>query len=158
MSGAQADAEPLDANCVVRRLWIGSKPPVDRALPAFSMIVLAAKEYQPASSTTKWRGRVLHVPLDDAEPTQQEILRAVTAAREVAAEMRRGGRVLVSCWAGLNRSAWISAQAILMTRPKATPAAAIRVIRARRDAACLSNPFFVKSLENLWSSRTTARP
>jgi len=150
------DELTIDASCVLKRLWQGSMPPVEQALPAFSIIVLAADSYQPES--VAWRGRVVRAPMEDAEPSQNDIVRALAAAREVATEIRRGGRALITCHAGLNRSGLICAMTILMLRPKATPDAAIKVIRARRDPQALSNPHFVTAIRNLWSSRTpTAR-
>ena len=147
----QAPLEPIDANQIVRRLWIGSKPPVDRRLPGFSAIALCAQEYQPEK--TAWTGRILRARLDDAVPSQAEILQAVTAARQVAEEMRRGGRVLVTCYMGLNRSALVAAMSLLMQTPRATPDLIIRRIRERRSPDALSNASFVKVLHSLWSSR-----
>jgi hypothetical protein len=145
----------IDAHNVLKGLWVGSKPPVDRRLPMFSMIVLAAKEVQP--DRHPWDARVVRARLDDAEPTQREITEAVLAAREVADELRRGGRVLVTCHAGLNRSAWVAAMAMLIVKPKATPSAVIGRIRQRRGPDALSNPHFVASLRRLFSLRQSTQ-
>jgi protein-tyrosine phosphatase len=93
------------------------------------------------------------VPMEDAEPSQKDILKAIGAAREVAAEIRLGGRALVTCHAGLNRSGLISAMSILLLRPKATPDTVIKVIRARRSPDALSNQSFINVLRSIWSSR-----
>lgn len=148
---AQAVPITIDASNVVPKLWVGGKPPVDRTLPMFTMVVLAAQEYQP--DPVPWTGRVVRARLDDHDPTPNEILTAVTSARQVAEEMRRGGRVLVTCYAGLNRSAWVASMAILMTRPKATPSAVIGVMRRRRSHLALSNPHFERALRSIWSAR-----
>ena len=121
----------------------------------FQAVALCALEYQPERPA--WLGRVIRARLDDAPPSQTEIINAITAARQVAEEMRRGGRVLVTCYAGLNRSAWVAAMALLMLTPKAGPDLIIRRIRERRDADCLSNPDFVRVLRSIWSSRSIAR-
>lgn len=157
LAGGGSHQAPLsiDASNLVPKLWVGAKPPIDRTLPMFTMIVLAAAEVQPEQ--VPWTGRILRARLDDREPTQNEILTAVTAARQVAEEMRRGGRVLVTCYDGLNRSAWIASMAILMTRPKATPEAVITVVRRRRSEMALSNPHFEALLRKIWSSRSTER-
>jgi hypothetical protein len=145
----------LDANQVFRKLYVGSGPPPDRRLPLFSAVALCAVEIQPEE--TAWDGRIIRARLHDHDPTQTEILQAVTAARQVAEELRRGGRVLVTCAMGRNRSAWVAAMAILMVRPKAHPNAVIRAIRQRRDPACLSNGHFVAIIKNIWTARTPPR-
>lgn len=134
----------IDANQIVNRLWVGSKPPFDRHLPAFSMLVLCAEELQPPHIA--FRGKLVRCPIYDTNPLPQTHWHhAVRASREVADELRRGGRVLVTCQMGLNRSALVASLAILQTM-RMHPAQIIQLVRARRRSNALCNPHFCELL------------
>lgn len=129
---------PYDAHNIVRRLWMGSAPPVDRSLPTFDTVVLCAQEYQPAMPHVR---DVVRVPIDDGRLDDEQIHRALVGAREVALRMRAGRTVLVTCYAGRNRSGLVAGLALGgLTRMSADRI--IATIRARRHPAALSNPFF----------------
>ena len=139
--------EGIDAHQIVTRLWVGSAPPFDRHLPAFSMLVLCAYEIQPAQLAFK--GRVLRCPIDDASPmSRTDLHHALRASREVAAELRRGGRALVTCAQGRNRSALVASLAIIQTM-RMPPATIIARVRARRGPNALSNPAFTEVLTRM---------
>ena len=53
---------------------------------------------------------------------------------------RASGPVLVHCWAGLNRSALVTARALMLGGMTADEA--IRLVRERRSPQCLSNKTF----------------
>lgn len=160
---AEHETDPLDASNVFPHLWVGARPPVDRRLERFAVVVLCAREYQP--DLVRWACAphgVIRVPLVDDVPDRNEIAAAAGAARQVAtvlAAPRRPARasVLVTCHAGRNRSAWVAAMAMLMVTPRMTPAEAIAMIRERRSPDCLSNPAFVAILHKLWRRRDRAR-
>jgi Dual specificity phosphatase, catalytic domain len=144
---------PLNASNVWPRVWVGGEPPFDRRLPHFSMVVLCAREIQPEAREVAWEGRIVRARLVDDYLERRELQDAVAAARAVADEIRKGGRVLVTCAAGRNRSALVAAMAILMRTPRATPNHVIQVIRRRRNPDCLTNPHFAEILRRIWSSR-----
>jgi len=145
--------EHLDASNVAERLWVGARPPADRRLERFTLVVLCAREYQPTE--VAWTGRVTRARLDDdfgEPPTPTEIQEAVIAARAVATELHGGGQALVTCAMGLNRSALVASMALLMSQPLLTPAHVVYLMRRQRNPHCLSNPHFQELLDRLWSS------
>lgn len=135
----------VEANEVAPGLFVGSAPSHGRH--PFDVIVLAAEEYQPHAS--RFPGaQVIHVPLDDApwrDMRRDEIISSVRTAEAVAAHLREGRRVLVSCALGFNRSALIAA--IAMHEAYGTGADEIVArIRRARGLWALSNPNFEKLL------------
>lgn len=140
-----ASAEiPMDASNIVTRLWIGGEPPADRDLPMFDVLVLCAQEVQP--DPVAFTRQVVRVPLPDAALSDVELRRALHGGQEVAQALSRGRRVLVTCYAGLNRSALVAALGLgLVTRMSATEI--ILRIRDRRAPAALHNPHFCSYLQ-----------
>lgn len=133
-----AGGDVIDASNIVRRLWIGAKPPADRPLPTFDTVVLCAEEYQPRMPHVH---DVLRVPLQDAmlDPAGLEL--ALLAAREVAQRLSSGKTVLVTCYAGRNRSALVAGLGLgLVTRMTADQI--IQLVRARRRPDCFTNAHF----------------
>lgn len=144
--------EGIDAHQIVTRLWVGSAPPFDRPLPAFTLLVLCAHEVQPAHMV--FTGRVLRCPIYDTAPMPTSHLhQALRASREVAAELRRGGRALVTCAQGRNRSALVASLAIIQLT-RMPPAEIIARVRDRRGPHALSNPAFTEMVTRM--ARLTA--
>lgn len=142
----RSEAAPpgIDANRIVRGLWMGSRPLAGRAVSeaGFDLLVLCAEEYQPPA----WQFpgvSVVHAPFDDNEfgPTPQEQKIAQRAAEQVASHLRDGAKVLVTCFAGRNRSGLVCALA--MVENGHDPLRAIRLIQSRRKQNALSNQHFV---------------
>ncbi len=136
----------LDASNVATRLWVGGKPPFDRDLPDFDLLVLCAQELQPGE--TAFHGRVLRCPLPDGPLDHQELARAVLSAKAVGDALLRGRRVLVTCAAGLNRSALVAALA-LARATKMTAAEIIGRIRQRRSSSALYNTHFQEIIRRI---------
>lgn len=122
----------------------------------FDMIVLCARELQlPAEA---YPGvRIVYAPNDDSVefPLTKEKLRiAVRAAEAVAQEIQKGGRVLVTCAAGLNRSGLVSALALHKLYGWGGDEC-VRTVRAKRVASkrhpgkALSNPEFTAVIRRL---------
>ena len=118
-----------------RLLAQGSAPPSAPGMP-FDVIVLAAMEYQPPMPGGY---TILRVPLDDGPPPDKVTrFRIRHAAREIADRVRRGERVLVTCWQGRNRSGVLAGLALVdLGMP---PAHAVSRIQTLRDG--LTNDHF----------------
>lgn len=133
----------IDAHEVHERLWIGSVPPRGRALArlAFTHVVLCADDYQFPSSDFDGV-TVVHCPYEDSDTVMTGATMALVfaAARAVTEAHRAGGTVLVTCAAGINRSALVTALAMRMLGVQAW--AAVERIRASRFTHCLSNTCF----------------
>jgi hypothetical protein len=102
------DHHGIEANRIVSGLYQGSAPPQGPGVAAagFDALVLCALEYQPPARCFPG-AIVLRCPLDDdltrAVPKGGR-RRVIEAGRQIAEILRRGGRVLVTCVAGRNRS------------------------------------------------------
>jgi protein-tyrosine phosphatase len=103
----------FEANKIHDNLWQGSYPPVGNHVgdAGFDLLVLCAEEYQPP-------GRkfpdvdVWHAPFQDNsfQPPSRTTLEVAMAAAEKAAGYARENRnVLITCWAGINRSSLVTA-------------------------------------------------
>ena len=132
----------LDASNITKRLWIGSAPPTDRPLP-FDAVAFCAAEVQPERVGVR---TVIRAALPDSALTSHEIRRALTAAQFVARELAGGRRVLVTCYAGLNRSSLVAGLALGMVT-RMTPTQVVELIRARRSPNALHNQHFVEYLK-----------
>lgn len=135
-------------NRVTCRLYQGSVPPMGDELRrlGFNVLVLAAEEHQPSSKHFPGL-QVIHAPMDDdairgLKPVERVIYQR--AAEEVVRQLRLGRRVLVTCYAGRNRSGLIVAQALKLLG--VTPQASIMAVRQARGQNALSNPRFVDEL------------
>lgn len=144
----KADQEALlaiDAHRVASKLWIGSFPQDSRACKMFDVIVLCAKEHQDLPYSCS---NVLHVPLDDAKPTANEVSLALRAGSVINKLRSQGKRVLVTCAAGVNRSSWVAATALI--KSGVSPWKAIADIREHRKPPIglrpLCNPHFTEIL------------
>lgn len=122
---------------VTNQLAQGSAPPLDTRLP-FEVLILTAMEWQPEAA--RFPGVVVvHCPLDDAKPSADEARAALAAARRAASALKCGNRVLVTCYAGRNRSGLVSGLALIECGYSSTDAVAL-IQHARRDA--LTNAHF----------------
>jgi protein-tyrosine phosphatase len=123
----------FDVNKVAPKLYVGSAPDPGQ-YPAFQTIVLCAKEYQPPASAFPG-SNVIHAPFDDTmTPSDAELETAIGAALQVVQALRAGHRVLVTCRAGQNRSAFVAGLA--MKRHWRLPAdKIIAAIKAARHSA-----------------------
>ena len=134
----------IDATRIGDNIHQGSATTPELAAAAgFTMLVLCAQEHQPVAHPG-CSIKVVHCPMDDAVLTAEEWKRAVRAAREVASHMMRGGRALVTCFAGRNRSGLVTALALNIATGAPYPGI-IKHIRNRREGA-LTNRSFVEAL------------
>lgn len=139
----------IEATNIAPGLYQGSVPPYGNALrdAKFSLVVLAAREYQPVPD--RYPGvRTLNVPLDDSlTPSESELYAAGAAADTVSKYVRDGKKVLVTCMMGRNRSGLIVALT-LMKLLGWNGKQAVAHIKARR-ANALTNSSFVSILERI---------
>jgi protein-tyrosine phosphatase len=138
--------QSLDASNVATRLWVGSRPPFDRDLPDFDILVLCAQEIQP--SQTAFHGRVLRCPIPDGDLTHAELTRAVQTAMAVGDALVAGKRALVTCSAGINRSALVAGLALArITRMASNDI--VDLMRRRRHPQALFNTHFQEVIRRL---------
>jgi hypothetical protein len=133
----------LDATRIASGLWMGAKPETGRAVgeSGFDLLVLCAEEYQPP--TWDYPGvEVIHAPFDDNDlgPLPHEKATARRAAKRVANALREGSNVLVTCYAGRNRSGLVTGLALVENGLE--PVRAIGLIKGCRHLA-LTNHWFV---------------
>lgn len=138
--------QTLDASNIAPRLWVGGRPPYDRDLPDFDMLVLCAEELQPPQLA--FHGAVVRCPIPDGVLTNDHVRRVVIAARLVADSLVAGRRVLVTCAAGLNRSVLVASVALSMITAR-TADQLIRIMRQRRAPNALFNAHFQELLRQL---------
>lgn len=131
-------------NEVTERICQGSVPNAASSYYQFSMIVLCAEERQP--ELPRFKGRILRPAFNDTmTPSDGDIERSRQAARDVGAELMRGGRVLVTCAAGLNRSGLVTGLALVITT-RMPHEEIVQRIRAARGDQALCNPTFAKMI------------
>lgn len=134
----------LEANRVAPKLWVGSSPPLELAKEGFDLSVLCAVEDQTPRDI-----ETFHVPLIDVEkkPDVEVLGMAFAAAVRINDARSAGQRVLVTCVAGVNRSAFVAALALV--RGGWTPEGAIEKIRERRVPQVDMTPLCNRVFERL---------
>jgi protein-tyrosine phosphatase len=153
-----AGMQPIDATELMPDLYQGCAPPRGPTLAAwgFDAVVLCAREYQPTAE--EFPGlHVIRARLDDsgAPMANREWEAAVSAASQVVNIYLKGGRVLVTCAMGRNRSGLVAGLVMHMLTGL-SGAQIVRQIRLRRSGA-LSNEWFVGALNRLPARRKRLR-
>jgi len=154
----------IDASRVGPKLWVGSFPPAELRKHGFSAVALCAAERQSIEPDVL----TLRVLLDDAEFTDEEIQRvfalAARAARQVNRIRQHGGRVLVTCRAGINRSALVAAVSLMMLDDLRADQAVEQIRNARGPRTMegwgmlpLCNQSFVRALHRYDDARVRRR-
>jgi protein-tyrosine phosphatase len=147
----------LDADEIVHGLWLGSQPPTGAVVAdaGFDVLVLCARGFQPAAERFSGGVRVIYAPNDDIPwkpPPPEDLTVALRAAQEVISSLRKRSKVLVTCLAGVNRSALVVALA-MNGYLGYSGNTCVEIIRKNRrlgpDAIALSNPHFFRSLVKL---------
>lgn len=131
----------LDADRVGPKLWVGSYNENDALISraGFTHVFRVAKEL-----------RLCEFPLDDAPLTLSQIHFLDRAVDAVIDALRCGGRVLVTCQMGINRSALVAAL-VLVRHYGLKPTSALAEVRTFRRAPIagwkpLTNQSFVEYL------------
>jgi protein-tyrosine phosphatase len=136
-SMAEHSAIPFTWNEVVPGLFQGDFPEGDVDWSPFDDVI--SMSTTAPSPRLRPDGLWLHLPIPDGPMEDPDVVREV--ARTVAERVTAGRRVLVHCYAGLNRSGVVSARA-LMFMGVPVPEAIARV-RAARGEDALFNGHFV---------------
>lgn len=127
-------------------LWMGGAPsPFARVCDYFDGLVLCAHEYQPncyPDVETIW------APIrdDGSRMIRQEQIDAVKAAGKTIRLLNDDQRVLVTCYAGMNRSGLVCAIVLCKGPDQMGVEDAIRLIRKARGSYALGNSDFVSFL------------
>jgi len=106
-------------------------------------VVLCADEYQPPDETFPGTHVLRHPYEDSMGVSKVDLVLAMQMGRNVADLVAQNHRVLVSCWAGLNRSGLVSSAALLWLKPTWTPHQVLQWIRTVRPGA-MNNACFEK--------------
>ena len=141
---------PATASQVHGNLWMGGWPPPSwRIGEHFDCLALCAMEYQVPDLFTGVQ--VVQAKLnDDGTPMRrEEAFEAAAAAKQVIQWLKQDLKVLVTCFAGRNRSGLVCGITLCRGPAAMNPAQAIRTIRAARGEGALSNPWFLKLLTDL---------
>jgi hypothetical protein len=161
----------IEGSKIARGLYQGQAPPAGPELRAagFDTLILCAAEWQPphdadlvcstilgyTPGTDPYPGVTLfHAPADDDfdnPPSAKVVKVAAEAASFAARQILRGGNVLVSCWAGVNRSGLVTGLT-LHGLTGLSGAQCIARIRGARPKA-LTNPQFVAALAKIQGAR-----
>jgi hypothetical protein len=141
----------LDATWISQGLFQGGRPPTGPAVAeaGFTELILCAREFQPGARDFPGV-YVVHAPNSDdlvSPPTPERLQGAIRAAGRAPACIRRGGRVLAPCRAGLNRSGLVSALTLHLLL-KIPGAHAVQIVQAQRVGS-LFNPRFIECLARL---------
>jgi protein-tyrosine phosphatase len=115
----------------------------------FTAVALCAVEHQPGVKRFPGLNVVVSVPLHDGgamfPPTEGELMAAMDASGIVSGVVADGGKVLVTCNMGYNRSGLVTALSLMRLQRSKSTDSIIADIRAVRPGA-LSNPYFADFL------------
>ena len=149
----------LDCHEIAPGLFVGSAPQFGGAVAraGFDVLVFCANEHQPPGEAHPGvviaRARLE----DDGSPMSKgHMHQALATAGFVAARVREGKKVLVTCFQGRNRSGLVAALA-LTALTGASGACCARAVRARRQAPhgpALTNRSFLRLLDAIGEKRS----
>jgi protein-tyrosine phosphatase len=141
----------IEADLIIPNLWQGSAPQPGEVLcqNGIKILVLCAIDYQPPSHAFPGV-QVIHAPYDDDfdnPPDRETLSMVINAGTHVANALRLGSTCLVTCWAGKNRSGFVTAIA-LHKLLGISGMEAVQRIKAQRPIA-LENPQFLSCLSRV---------
>jgi protein-tyrosine phosphatase len=139
--------EEVNANQVSKNLWVGGVPTDPKSVEKkFDVLVLCAHEFQDVFPPhVHMKTEVLLAPMDDGKITNEEKHLALKMALKIRERLDKGKKVLVTCAAGVNRSALVAGLAMMLGDHDVK--SAIEDIRKHRKPQYtrltpLSNPHF----------------
>lgn len=137
--GPAAARYPAHVDRVVDGLYVGDAYAARRLRRGYDVVVYAAAEVQPRQA---WdvpllvRAHLSDVP----RPSKKMLAEAVRAARVAYLRWAAGGRVLVTCGQGLNRSGLVAG--LMLRMSGRSGAEAVRMLRAARGRMALDRRAF----------------
>lgn len=138
---------PSTASHVHGNLWMGGWPPPAWEVGRhFDCLVLCAREYQVPECFSGVQVALAVLDDDGSPMTREEQGEAVRAAGRVIRWLGQDLRVLVTCFAGLNRSGLVCSIALCRGPAGASPGQAVRAVRKARGPRAMSNPHFQRFL------------
>ncbi len=147
----------LDFTKIAPKLYQGGAVVPLHDYADFSMIVLCAVEYQPVMPY--FGGQIIPAAFDDTlRPTGEDLARALNAALMVASELRRGGRVLVTCYQGLNRSGLVVGLTLSLLGTMHDGKHIVNTIRTARGSEALKNTTYERIVVDFADQRTRRVP
>jgi protein-tyrosine phosphatase len=130
--------KPLPAvSQITPRLWQGKRP---KSYVDWNLVV-SCEEHLARKPMESYSGVVIHVPMRDEDDFVIPTRAIGVAALAAEAMMREGGKVLVHCSGGLNRSSLVT-MVILTAGLGMQPRDALALLRVQRDDFCLCNRAF----------------
>jgi len=109
------------------------------------LLILAATEYQPNFEAPSLEIFNVPFPDEDTEKVAPLLKRLNPTINKAVSLMKEGKNVLSTCWAGINRSSFISGL-ILQKLTEMSGKEIIELIRENRDMYCLCNETFYWAL------------
>ena len=141
----------LDFDWIIPGLAQGSYPKPLRAPfeQGFDVVVFCAMEAQPKRLRPPEGKSYILFPMDDNEyvpVSMDDAVKLNELAATLAAHLRAGKKLLVTCWEGRNRSGLVNALTLMKAArmPAQKAIATVRQKRPSRD--CLTNPMFERYL------------
>lgn len=146
--------QKMNADEVAKNLWVGGLPTdADAVDKNFDALVLASREFQDVFPAHKYPNtKLILAPMDDEPnspkpPGPETKATALKAALEVHDLNKAGKKVLVTCAAGVNRSALIAAMAMVIGGFNSSHA--INRIRKRRKPPSGLKPLFNQHFQKI---------
>ena len=143
----------LDYSYIAPGIYQGSRPSNSLQLinDKFTVLVLSAVEFQPQDSRYK-NIKIIKAPIRDSyDITNEEVNKAITCSNAVCKDIVSGGKALITCYMGWNRSGLITAFC-LINLYKMNGRQAVNHIKFMRKNS-LNNEVFVKIIENYGARR-----
>jgi protein-tyrosine phosphatase len=127
---------------------MGGAPPVGGSVEEhFDCLILMAREYQPHQDCFT-DIHVHHAPIEDGLLSKEQLVMIFHAAAVAKDFLDSGRKVLVTCYAGLNRSGLVCALAACTTKSETLSLEkAIESIRNARGPSALHNQHFISFLK-----------
>lgn len=143
-SRLQYTTDPSTFSQVHSNLWMGGWPPPDfRIGKYFDCLVLCAMEYQIPDCFHGIEVASAVLNDDGSAMTRNEAIAAVIAAKKVISWLEKDLRVLVTCFAGRNRSGLVCALSLCRGPAGMSSRDAISTIRTARGDSALQNQWFL---------------
>lgn len=147
--GKYRDWDWIIKNSLAQGGYPGEHPGI---FQAFDVVVYTAEEAQARNFKAPPGKAILRGPIDDDDyrPLPPQVGVAFDSlATQCARYAQQGGKILITCWQGRNRSGLLMALTLLKLYPSWTPQQAITLIKRNRkpiEGEPLSNTMFLQHI------------